>query len=504
MRTKNSAYNIASNYIIFFIKTILTFWIRSVLISKISQTYIGLNGLFSNILSILSLAELGLSSAIGFSLYKPLMEKKTEEISSIMTYFKKTYQKIGFVILGLGVCIIPFLRFIVKESIAGMYWIYILFLINTCSLYFISYKDILISSDQKLYKLTKINLFFTLLISLGQLIALYITENFVVYLIVQFLISIIQRIFVNKQISKMYRDIKFDSEKVLDLEMKNNMNTNVKALCFHKIGDCMINATDNIIISTCINLDTVSVYSNYLLVISYLNTFATMIYNGILASLGNFLITETDERKQEIFELMNFFSFTVFGVCSVGLVNLFNPFIELLANKEYLLSTGTMLLIVLNFYITGMRIPVGNIKNAAGIFDIDKYTPLIQAIINIVFSVILAFPFGIFGVLLGTFISSIYPSIQRPCIVYKHILKKEASVYFKEYLKYFLFVVSVSIITFCVNNAIQLDSLIKLFFVRGVIAFLIYMILYVVCFRKNKNLINLIERFLQILKKEGA
>lgn len=502
MRIKNSIYNIASNYIVFFIKIVLTFLVRSVLIEKVSQTYIGLNGLFSNILSILSLAELGLSSAIGFSLYKPIMEKDNQKISTLMTFFKNTYKKIGTIILGLGVLLIPFLPMIVKENVDGMYLIYFLFLINTCSMYFISYKDILISSDQKSYKLTRFNLVFTILISLMELIVLYLTSNFILYLIVQFFIGIIQRFFINRYIGREYNEIDFNSYVKLDENTKKDLYTNVKAMCYHTIGDRMINATDNIIISTCINIDMVSIYSNYLLVTTYLMTFANMIYNGILASLGNFLITENQERKYEMFQKTNFLGFSIFSFCTVVLVNIFNIFIEILANESYVLPIGTVLIIILNFYITGMRMPSSNMKMAAGIFDVDKYTPLIQSVVNIVFSVLLAIPFGITGVLLGTLISSLHPSIQRPCIVYNHILKKSRKEYFKEYVKYFLFTFLCAGITYIINLQLNFSSLLVSLIIKGIIAVLIYLILYVIVFNKNQAFLYFKEMVLKIIRRD--
>lgn len=499
-RIKNSISNIMSSYFVFFIKTILTFIVRSVLIERIAQTYIGLNSLFTNILSILSIAELGLTNVIGFSLYKPLKEKDNNKISELMYFYKKTYSKIGIIIFMLGILLVPILPFIVKKKIVDMYLIYIMFLINTCSLYFISYKDILISADQKAYKLTLINTLFTIFIGVGELFILYFTSNFIGYLLIQFMLNILQRIVTNRFVSNEYKSIDFNCKKDLDDASKNDIRKNIKAMFFHKIGDSMINATDNIILSAFVSIDMVSIYSNYLLVISYLTTFANMLYNGFLASLGNFIITESAERKYEIFRKTNFLGFTIFSFSSVVLFNVFNVFVEILANKNYLLPNYIVAIIILNFYIAGMRITTGNIKNAAGLFDIDKYTPIIQSVINIVVSIVLAHFYGIAGVLIGTFISGVLPSVQRPCIVYKHILNKPVMEYFLEYGKYFFITIFISIISYVINSAIVIENPILVLVERLAVTTVIYSVIYYFIFKSNKEFEyykNLIIKFLR-------
>lgn len=489
MRTKNSIYNLIGNFGVFIVKTIMTFIVRAILISEISQAYIGVNSLFTNILSILSLAELGISSAIGFSLYKPLSENNNKDVSTLMSFYRKAYFAIGSIIFVLGLSIIPFLTLIVKESINHLFIIYILFLINTCSSYFLSYKDILITSDQKSYLLTKITLFSTFLINCSEIIILLSTKNYIFYLLIKIFLTIIERLFINLFISRKYSNVEFKSKNKLEEKTKKEIFKNVKAMFYHKIGDCMINSTDNIIISSFINISTVALYSNYLLIISYLMSFASIVYNSLLASLGNLVVSEGKEKKYEIFKKINFLGFSIFSFSTVILMNVFNVFIELFAGKDYVLNMVTVTIIVINFYITGMRVPSSNMKTAAGLFDVDKYTPIIQSIINIVFSIILSIKFGLNGVLIGTFLSSILPSIQRPYIVYKHILKKSSKEYFIEYFKYAVLTIFATVITILINSTININSNILLFFQRSIISAVIYLLIYIIVFYKKKEFI---------------
>ena len=184
MRTKNSILNISTNIVITFIKTVMTFVVRTIFIKILGQTYLGVNGLLTNVLSMLSLAELGIGTAINFSLYKPLAENDKVKISKLMTFYKNSYRIIALIVSIIGIIVFFFLDVIIKDAnnIQDLNIIYFLFLANTVFTYLISYKETLITADQKAYKLTKINFIFTILVNIGQIIALIITRNFIVYL----------------------------------------------------------------------------------------------------------------------------------------------------------------------------------------------------------------------------------------------------------------------------------------------------------------------------------
>mgnify|MGYP002582582604 CR=1 FL=1 len=294
----------------------------------------------------------------------------------------------------------------------------------------------------------------------NDIIFLIITKNFIIYLIVQFVVLFLQRVITNRYITKKYKNIDFNSKVKLDNEDKTNIVKNVKAMFFHKIGEYCINSTDNLIISAFININTVGFYSNYLTVINLLNTFIMMIYNGITASLGNLIVRESYEKKEQIFKIMNFLAFIIYGYCAVCLINLFNIFINIWIGEKYCLEFPIVLMIIINFYLTGMRVPSGIMKSAAGLFDVDKFTPLIQAIINLIVSIILVQKIGLIGVLIGTFISSIViPCWQRPYLVYKYVLKKSSKQYFIEYLKNIIIIVISTSISLFINNNLKRSNI---------------------------------------------
>ena len=198
-RTRNSIFNVGTGFFNTIVKTILTFITRTIFIRILGETYLGLNGLLTNILSMLSIAELGIGTTISFSLYKPLANKDNKKINALMTFYKKAYRIIGAIILIGGIILIPFLRFILEEdiNIKHIYLIYILYLLTTVSTYFIAYKEVLIIADQKNYKLTKINFIFDILLNVMQIIELLIFKSFVLYLVVQLIIEYVRRIIIN-------------------------------------------------------------------------------------------------------------------------------------------------------------------------------------------------------------------------------------------------------------------------------------------------------------------
>lgn len=504
-RTKNVMLNVSSSFIITIIKTILTFINRTIFIYCLGKQALGLNGLFTNILSMLSLAELGIGTAINFSLYKPLAEKNEKKISILMSFYKKTYRIIGICVAILGICLMPFLKFLIKDisSIENVYIIFIFYLINTVSSYFISYKETLINADQKKYKLIKIEVLFITILNFFQIIVLLITKNFIYYLGIQILIQLIQRIAVNFYINKMYKNIDFNSKQKIEKKDMQLIKKNVKAMFFHKIGDYCINGTDNLIISSFINISIVGLYSNYLTIIALLNTFINLIYSNLTSSLGNLVVTETDEKKYEIFKIMDYIGYILYGFSAVILICIFNDFISIWIGNQYCIEYISVILIVTNFYLAGMRVPASTLKSAAGLYDVDKFTPLIQSIINLFFSIILVKKIGLLGVIVGTTISSILlPSWQRPYIVYKYIFKKSVVEYYIKYVKY-LVVISIStLLTLLISNYIYLDNIFIILICKIVISSILFTIFSYLLFGKTEE-INYIKGIVKKITKRS-
>jgi len=455
---KNLAYSVAATIL----TSLMSFITRTVFIRTIGIEYLGANSLFTNVLALLSLTELGFGSAIAFSLYRPLAYKDVETIKSLMLFYKKAYRIIAFVILGLGILITPFLQYIVHDpgNIEHIYVIYFVFLYNTVVSYLFSHRMTILAADQKSYLMTNVNLVITILTSGIQLVVMLTTKNYFVYLFVGVVINTVQWYFINRFIDRYYPYLQDEHVLPLASKEKKQIAKNVKAMVFHKFGELCINQTDNIIISSFISITAVGLYNNYYMIIGIINKFAVSVFSAATASLGNLIATESYERRYEVFKRYNFLGFWVYTWTGICLFQLLHPFVELWLGSEYLIGELTLALVILNYYLVGMRTPIGNVKMAAGLYAQDRWAPIIQAAINLIVSIAAVRKMGLAGVFLGTVVSSIcVPCWYRPVIVYRHVFHRPVREYFAEYLRYAV-VAGLALAAVAIVNSKMIESMI--------------------------------------------
>lgn len=489
-RVKNSVYNSFSSLAINISITIFSFIVRTIFIKELGEQCLGVDGLFTNILSLLSLAELGFSSAISFSLYEPLAKKNNNKISQLIVYFKIIYRNIGLFILIIGLCLLPFLNLIVKDYTISnnIYLIYLLYLFNTVSSYFTSYSAVLIEADQKNYKLTWFRLIFNLLTYGSQIIILLVTSNFIYYLLTQLLFRQIERVVVHFYIKRNYKEIDFNSNVQLDLESKNDIKKNIKGIMFHKVGDYAVNGTDNILISSIINIAMTGIYSNYLSLTSIIKSLIGSVITSTTASFGNLNVLESTDTKKNVFNLINFVCYFMTGFVVVGLFFCLNLFIILWVGDKYTLSNVCVLVICINFYLSCIMLPIISVKNSAGLYYIDRYASVAQAIINLGLSIFLGIKIGILGILLGTCISGILTvNIIKPYVVYKYIFKSSCLEYFLKIFKNIILIVISIFISNIILNYIVLETSFIKFLIYGFISVSVYSLLFILLyFRSNE------------------
>lgn len=506
-RLKNTGKNFAFSTLSTFLTSVLGFISRTVFIKTIGVTYLGANSLFTNVLSLLSLTELGIGSAIAFSLYKPLAENDIDTIKSLMQFYKKAYRYIAVIIAILGCCLMPFLDNIIKDpgDMEHIPFIYGVFLYNTVVSYLFSYKITLLSADQKSYLMTNVNMIIQM-VTLGiQLTVLLVFKNYFLYLSVGAIINTVQWYFINKYIYRRYPYLKDNDVKPLKVAEKNRISTNVKAMMFHKVGELCINQTDNIIISSFISIVSVGLYNNYYMIIGIINRFASSFFNAATASLGNLIATESYEKRYEVFKKYNFLGFWIYGWTGICLYVLLNPFIEIWLGKEFLIDDLTLALVMINYYLVGMRVTVGNIKMAAGLYKQDQWAPIIQSIINLIVSIIGAIHIGLAGVFLGTVVSSIsIPCWYRPVIVYRYAFNKDPKEYFRDYFKYIGIVFTNTLFVLLINrwfiNKLNLNIYAS-FVLKGIVCGLLPNIVIVTIFHKSEEFQYLLELSKKVTKR---
>ena len=501
-RIRNTALNFISKSFVLLLTNILSFVSRTIFIQVLGNSYLGVNGLLSNVLMMLSLSELGIGTAITFSLYEPIAQDNKAKIKSLMYFYKNTYRAIGVFVFVLGIFLMLFLDYLVPNSgdVQNLKLIFFIYVFNSSISYFLSYKNTLLIADQKEYLLLKSNTFFSILNILCQMLALIVFKNYIIYLLVNMVIMLIQRIYVNNYITKIYPYLNDNNYERLPKSEFNKIVVNVKAMVWHKIGDYCINGTDNIIISMFNKIISVGLYSNYNLIFSIVNSFIGMIYSSMTASMGNLLASETDERKFEIYKVIEFIGFWLYGFSAVCFYNLITPFINLWIGSENLLSNAILIVLIINNYMLGMRVPLFTIKSAAGLYNQDKFVPLAQSIVNLFVSIILIKKIGLIGVFIGTFVSGLIPSLYRPYLVYKEVFKKSSIDYYKQYIKNILILIFASYITNIPCSMISINSAIILFAIKILICAVVPNMIFIALFYK-KDEFQYVLNILYKLKK---
>lgn len=501
-RIDNSLKNIKYTSLAQMVNFIIVFVSRRIFVHVLSTEYLGLNGVFSNILSMLSLAELGLGTAICFCLYKPIFDKDEKTINSIMLFYKKAYNLIGALVFIIGASLTPFLNFIVEElpDISHIRLIYIIFVFNSAASYFFVYKKTLLIADQKQYISNIIHQATVLLMNILQIVFLLITHNYFSYLIIMIVCTLGQNIFISMLVNKKYPYLDLKNAEPLSKETKKEVFKNIKAMTSHRIGGVVVNGTDNLIMAKLISVVSVGLYSNYYLVKNTLISVITMLFQSITPSVGN-LGAETDDaqRKETVFNALNLIGAWVMGFCSICLFVLYNPFITLWVGKEYLFDMKIVALIVINFYMLGMRQPVLTTRDALGIFWYDRHKPIAESVINLAFSIPLAIYMGVSGVLLGTLISTVATSLWiEPYVLYKYGFKKKSVVYFGKYLCYLsVTVIAGSICWILCVNLPNMNTYIQ-FVTKAVICGIIPNVIFLLAYFRTKPF----KMLLKILKNK--
>lgn len=441
-RVQSAAKNIAFGQIGNLITQLLNFVLRTLFIAHLGDTLNGVNGLYTNILSVLSMAELGIGTALNYSLYKPVAHGNINKVKSYMRLYKKAYSIIGIAVALIGVAVSPFLPYLVKQpegvTIRDLTLYYFIFLFNTVSTYFVAYKYSLVNAEQKNYIQTNIITITKMITVSLQIIVILTTGNYYVYLLTAAAVELLQKIFVSIYLNRRYPYLRDKDVEKLSKEETGEIVAKTKALMLHKIGDVARLQTDSMIISGFINVTISGFVDNYNQVLVSAANVVNIIFNSVLSSFGNLFATESREKQYQIFKVYRFAACWIYGFSAVGFSLLLTPFVELWLGKDKLLPFTVITCILIDYYLKGDRIVLSNFKTAAGVFEQDKYLALIQGAVNLVISIVLVQKIGLIGVYIGTIVSGLMANITKPVIIYKVILDQPVKGYFTEGIKYIL------------------------------------------------------------------
>ena len=469
------------------IALLMGFITRVIFTHTLSQGYVGINGLFTDILNLLSLTELGVGTAITYALYEPIASNDIKKQKIIMNVFRNLYRITACIVFILGISIIPFLNILMKNrpDVDHIVLIYMLYLMNSVISYLFVYKKTLIEAYQQSYITVLYHNGFIVLQDIIQIFVLLLTKNFILFLVVAILCTSIGNFCMSKTADHMFPFLKEKCTDRLNLRDRKEILGNIKAAFVRKLSYVVVANTDNLLISGFVGVISSGIYSNYFLLIGSIRQVVEQILNGAAASIGNFNKTESAEKTEEIYKMLFFISQWLFGFCAICLFELLNPFIEMVFGKHYLFAESIVFVLCLNFFLNGLRRPTAIFQESMGLFIYDQKKAVMEAIVNLVASILLVYKLGILGIFIGTFISTACVSLwYEPYIVYKHGFHKKCSKFFMMFLMNVLIVFITGGITYFISNFIQ-GGVFIVFLYRLLVCCIVPNLLFIAIYRHN-------------------
>lgn len=457
-RLSNSKRNLYSGLIKQVISILLPFFNRTAVLYLMGDLYCGLGSLFSSILQVLSLAELGFSAAVIYILYKPIAEENWDEVSAIMHFLKKTYKEIGFIVAAIGLSILPFLKQLITGDVPNdinIYVLYLIYLVNSVISYFaFAYKNALLIAMQRNDIVTRYYSITTIFSGIIQLIVLLLLRNYYLYICILPVATVMNNLLCNRATKRLFPYINYDNTS-MQLETKKELNKQIRGIVFLKVGDVARNSFDNIILSSLLGLTVVTAYNNYYYIFWAVYGVSLIIVQSIQASVGNSIVTETVEKNYS--DLREFtFVYTWFtGWCTVCMIILFQPFMNLWlkGNKQLIFTNFNMVLFCVYFYVLTINNTRNMYLNGCGLYWECRLWYLVEALANLILNVILGKLFGVSGIIIATIITVLlFNFLTRNKILFAQYFKVKD---FKEgFYKDHLIYVCVTIITCILTNMI--------------------------------------------------
>ena len=459
MRLENSVRNIRTAWIFQLVHILCQFITRTVIIKVLTIEYVGLSGLFSNVLTMLSLAELGIGEAIIFSLYSPIAKKDEKTINAIMAFYKKVYISVGILILVVGVAITPYIGFFIKDipDIKDLGLIYVLYVFNSGVSYFFSYKSTFVTATQSNYLVVLNNGVWEIVMVISQIVSLYLTKNYVIYMCIGVAFVIIRNISITVLANRRFTYLREKSKDKIPAEIVDQIKKNTGAMILHKIGTVIVFATSNVILSKFVGLVSVGIYTNYYTITNSVSLFINKFFDAISASVGNLAVEENTDTQEKVYHRVLFINFVLYTFACTCLMSLLNAFIrDIWLGPEYLFSQGIVALMAVQTYITGMRRATQTFKNAKGLYWYNRYMPIYESILNLIASIVLVNIVGVAGVILATIISSVCTCVWiEPHVLYKYGFQKSAKKFYVKYLLYGFVFICIMGATFAITSLVD-------------------------------------------------
>lgn len=504
-RTKNSIRNTYSGIINRCVNLLIPFIIRTIIIKKLGSEYLGLSSLFTSIIQVLNLTELGVGNALVFSMYKPIAEDKKEELQSLLELYKKTYRAIGIIILIVGGIITPFLPFIIDmDALNGteinVYALFIIYLFNSVGTYwFFAYKKSILIAHQRQDIVSKVDSVIHLIMYGAQIVVLYLVPNYYLYIILLPIFTLIDNGVSAYSANKIFPYIR--NNKHVEAASIKPIIANIKYLIGHKIGAVIISSADSIVISAFLSMTTLTTYSNYFYVISALNGFINVGYNAVLAGVGNSVVKESKDKVYYLFKDLSFLLFYMVSFCTICLFCLFQPFMQLWMGCEYMFPLTTVVLFAVYFYTWQIRVMGLNFKDASGMWKNDALKPYVGMVINVLLNIVLVQFIGVNGVLLATItVMTIVYFPWETKVLFRDLFETSCFSYVIRQILYFVITLLSTAVVYFMTSFLKPDSIGAFILKTAITAIFAFILLIIWCF-KMKEFKNTINRLKRVIKR---
>lgn len=410
-RTKNAARNIRAGFLLKIYQVLVPFVMRTVLLYTLGVEYLGLGSLFASIIRVLNLAELGVGSAMVYSMYRPIAEDNEEEICALMRLYRTYYRVIGLAVLAIGLLCLPFLPRLIKGDVPADVSIYVLYLLNlgatVLSYWLFAYRNCLLDAHQRVDVSSRIRFAVSVGQTVMQVVSLVIFRNYYVYLILNIIAQVLINILTAYRTMKMYPV--YAPRGQLSPDAVSAINRRVRDLFTSKLGGVILNSADTIVVSAFLGLTTLAVYQNYYSIVTAVIGFVAIIFGACTAGIGNSLIVETREKNFGDLKKFALIIAWIAGFCTCALVCLFQPFMEIWTRgTKLMLEFPAVLSFGLYFFIYEINMLLNLFKDAAGIWHEDRFRPLVTALTNLALNLILVNVIGIYGVLYSTVAATLF------------------------------------------------------------------------------------------------
>ena len=456
-RVHKSILNAEVNIFFYFLTLTLAFFSRKIFLDCLGAEFIGLTGTLGNILGYLNLAELGITACIGYFLFKPLQTNNRQEIQDILSLLGYLYNWIGYIILGCGIFISLFFPLIFAKAELGLgiiYFSYYSFLGSSLIGYFINYRQILLSADQKNYLVAIYFQSANILIIILQIFLAYTFRNLYVWVSIEFLFSLLCCLILNWKINKEYPWLNVNKRKGKSLlKQYPEIIAKTKQVFIHKIKDFVLVKSDELFIFLFVSLKMVAYYGNYMIIISKLISLFSAITGSVGASVGNLVAEGNKLNMMKVFWEFTTIQHTIAAILSFSLYTFIEPFIAHWLGPEYIMDRRILILLIIYIYITNSRNSVDSFNYAHGLYA-DVWSAWAELIINVSITIIGGIKWGIIGILLGKIISLLaIVVLWKPYYLFTSGFKESVSAYWKGVIRnYGISIMAFALATYIIQH----------------------------------------------------